>query len=360
MSLPRSATPWCFVALLRVLLLLFTALSLFPAARAAGVLTVDSVSGSVQVDHLGETRTLEVGEELRERDVVRLANDARLSLRFAHDGALELGQGAALAIERLPASGELADLRSIFNLSKGYLHIVWKRPPPPAVWPLYVYFGGQRSSLVEGEYFFGPGGDHTRTCVAAGRLTVTAIAGNGRDTLRPSACYAMKVGNAPRIEPRTPDSWLAVRQQFTLDPDPTVAALAAPAKEAEQELPASTPGAATAPSVAAAHAPTAVVVEAPTASALPAPDVHDAIATTAEAGWTVIVGSFADAQNAAQVQQKLIAAGYTPFLRVKILDGKTWNSVQLRGYTTREAAQARLIDVQTKLGFSNLRVVQLQ
>ena len=53
-------------------------------------------------------------------------------------------------------------------------------------------------------------------------------------------------------------------------------------------------------------------------------------------------------------------AGYTPFLRVKILDGKTWNSVQLRGYTTREAAQARLIDVQTKLGFSNLRVVQLQ
>ena len=363
MSLPRPATPSRFVARLRALLLLFATLSLFPAARAAGVLTVDSVSGSVQVDHLGETRTVEAGEELRERDVVRLADDARLSLRFAHDGALELGQGAALAIERLPASGEMADLRSIFNLSKGYLHIVWKRPPPPTVWPLYVYFGGQRSSLVEGEYFFGPGGDRTRTCVAAGRLTVTAIAGNGRDTLRPSACYAMKVGNAPRIEPRTPDSWLAVRQQFTLDPDPTVAALASPAKEVEQELPASMPGAVTAPSVAAAHAPTAVVVEAPMAIVLPAPDVHDATATattTAEARWTVIVGSFADAQNAAQVQQKLIAAGYTPFLRVKILDGKTWNSVQLRGYTTREAAQARLIDVQTKLGFSNLRIVQLQ
>lgn len=447
MNLPRSR------GLLPRLLLPLMLLGQSATASAAAVLTVERISGAVHVDQLGETRLLKPGDEVRDRDVVRLDDNAYLTLRFGPSSTLELGPGAALAIERLPASTEAGDLRSIFSLWKGYLRVIWQRPAPPLRWPLYVYFGGQRSGLIDGEYFFERDGERTRACVAAGRLAVTPISGDGLEGLQPSACYELHAGTILKTHPRSPESWLAVRQAFALDPVPgrplPVFALPEPAPEATPATapdatepnpapaaaptPAPTPvpypepnreplPAPAAPAPAAARAvapPTAAAAVKPSAPApglavapatkplAPAPARPDGAvapkpqptapaaqiakpvppaapvlpakpdataarpeatmpasaapspATPGDTGWTILVGSYADPQNAAQVQQKLIAVGQMPFLRVKIIDGKTWNSVQLRGFATREAAEVQLDKLQRTLGLPNLRIVQL-
>ncbi len=318
------------------------------AAQAGPVLSVESVSGEVRVDHLGESRVLQVGDELRERDVMKLPEDARLSLRFGIEGALEVGPGALLAIEKLPAADDAADLRSIFTLSSGYLHVIWNRPLKP--WPLYVYFGGQRASLVGGEYFFDRRGDQIRSCVAAGQLAITAISGEGVETLRPSACYRIAADGARLAQPRSPEAWVGVRRDFTLDPGKQMATIKLADRLASRETSGATIPA-SAQSVPSQATPVKPIQLMP-ATAPPAP--------VGEGSWVLLVGSFADPTNAAQVQQKLIDAGYVPVLRVKIVDGKTWNSVQIRGYPTREAAQAKLDELRTKLGYTSLAVVQLQ
>ena len=416
------------------------ALSSTAASAADAVLRVEQINGEAQIDQLGETRMLKLGDEVRDRDVIHVAEGAYLALRFAQDGALELGPGTALAIERLPASAEGNDLRSILSLWKGYLHVVWKHPANTR-WPLFVYFGGQRASLVDGEYFFERLGNRLRSCVAAGRLATTSISGDAPETLRPSACYEIAQGGALKTEPRALESWVAVRQSFRLNPDPSKPVHAFPSSEPEPTteqsdeaehaalplLPtpplttvyaappassssstirpapsvpsrsqtalvftakkpaaaASSTAAVAAPATAAAPssppAPTAAPGSAavlphpaPAAPAVPpSPPATPASAAVAAAGatatvpadpgagWTIIIGSYADPQNAAQIQQKLIAAGYTPFLRVKNVDGRIWNSVQIRGYTTREAAEARMGEIGSRLGLANLRVVLL-
>jgi hypothetical protein len=401
-------------------------------ARADSVLVVEQVNGEAQLDHLGETRVLQAGDELQERDVVRVGEKAYLSLRFTRDGALELGPGAALAIERLPETEGASDLRSIFSLWQGYMHVVWKHPADTR-WPLFVYFGGQRSSLVDGEYFFERTGNRNRSCVAAGRMAVTAISGDGLGTLRPSACYEVRPGTEPKPLPRSLEGWVGVRQSFTLDPDPAHPVHAFPAAVPEpadavagntppapvvaagvvtpSPAPPSPPAAPTKPAavvpapvvptkgVAPAAAPPSAIIftgrnnpiatntppvpaAPPTAAAAPAavpppphasaspaippPSVAAPVAASvaeapdSNAGWTILIGSYADPANATQVQQKLASIGLTPFLRVKLVDGKTWNSVQVRGFATREAAEARMAEVSTKLGLPNLRVVLLQ
>lgn len=290
---------------------------------AAPLLTVERLHGTAHVDHRGQTIRLKPGDALHDRDVLRLDNDAELSLRFAQDSLLELGPGAALAIERLPESIDQSDLRSIFSLWEGYLHISWKHPPDRR-WPLSVYSGSERSSLVDGDYFFERSGAHSRSCVAAGRLEMTSIADSQIATLQPSACYEMPPGGALKTEPRTQNSWLAVRRAFTLNPASAETAPAGAALVADPPAPAAAPG--------------------------PRDD----------AGWMIQIGAYADPQNAERARAAVAAAGATPVLRIKTVDGRTWNSVQIRGFASREAAQAELLRLGTALALPGLLVLPEQ
>lgn len=349
-------------------------------AQAAPVLTVIQLAGEVQVEHLGETRRLVEGDDLRERDVVRVGPDAAVSMRFGAEGSLALGAGSVLAVERLPESHDAADLRSIFSLASGYLHVVWKRPPPPARWPLFVYFAGQRASLVDGEYFFSQEAGRVRSCLSAGRILLTSIGGGAVASLRPSACYEREADGSLKTEPSTPASWVAVRQAVTLNPRPGhsgpvfATVMPAPVDAAVLDAAANEPDPLSLPAapIANAAAERPAPVREPAAPAVkPSAEVTSSVTTavatdTAQAArpaaggsWVILVGSYADAQNAAQIQDKLLALGLTPFLRVKIVDGKTWNSVQVRGFPTREAAAEKQAAIEAKLGLENLVLVQL-
>ena len=374
-----------------------TATSPAVAPVAAPVLTVEAVAGSASAEHLGEVRKLAPGDVINEREVLSTAGGGRLKLRFASEGALELGSDASLAIEKLPPSATANDRRSIVSLLKGYLRVQWSPQPKRTVWPFYLYFGGQRSGLVPGEYFFERGHESIRGCVASGRLTMTAIAGDGVETLRPGACYDLRVAEAAIAKPRKAETWEAMRREFRLDPtgapdivqwatldlppattdadaDPATALLAgvieatglspppasAPAVGPNPVLtsPATKPSAVTTP--AAADSPAATIAAKP-ANPVPAPvPASVAIADGASAGWTLLIGSFASPDNAAQVEGKLRASGYVPFTRVKQVDGRTWHSVQVRGFPSREVAEAKAEDVRGRLGFSTVRVVHLQ
>lgn len=351
-----------------------TASSPAVAPVAAPVLTVEAVAGSASAEHLGDVRKLAPGDVINEREVLSTAGGGRLKLRFASEGALELGPEASLAIEKLPPSATANDRRSIVSLLKGYLRVQWSPPPKSAVWPFYLYFGGQRSGLVPGEYFFERGHESIRGCVASGRLTMTAIAGDGVETLRPGACYDLRVAEAAIAKPRKAETWEAMRREFRLDPTgapdtvqwatlepPPVAVPEADALAAA--LPALPAAGGDAPVSIPAALSTGVLTGTPAPTPAPAPGTPASVGAgdpASVAGWTLLIGSFASPVNAAQVEDKLRASGYVPFTRVKQVDGRTWHSVQVRGFPSREVAEAKAEDVRGRLGFSTVRVVHLQ
>lgn len=333
---------------------LLAALVLSAAAHAAPVLVVDTIAGEVSAELLGDKRRLKPGDVIREREVLHtIGPDSRLSLVFASEGLLELGADAMLAIEKLPISADAADLRSLVSLRSGYLRVLWTPPPERATqWPFHLFFGGQRSTLVPGEYFFERGNGSLRSCVASGRLTITAIAGDGVETLRAGACYDLQVADTARRQQRTAANWEAVRREFTttptgkLPPPPPAEPLAPVLAEA---APAVVPAA---PAIAK---PAPVLVPPPT----PVPARIASAPTGKPAGWTLLLGSYGDPDNAAQVVDKLRAGGYEPFTRIKQVDGKTWHSVQVRGYPSREVADAKAADVVERLRIKPVKVVLL-
>ncbi len=348
-------------------------------ATAVPVLIVDAVSGEVSSERLGVARQLVPGDVVAERDVLRTVGDARLSLRFGGEGLLELGPDAALAIEKLPADAEAADLRSLLSLWSGYLRVLWVLPAQRPSWPFYLYFGGQRSALVPGEYFFERRGEAIRSCVASGRLTVTAIAGNGVEQLRAGACYDLQVADTARRQVRNAENWDAVRREYTTRPTgkppavepPVVPAASAPVPTTPPPGPPAVPvvvvpaaSGSPRPAVSAQKPATAAV--SPAASPVtrprslpPVPAVATAAPAGGPGGWALMVGSFSDPANASQVESRLKAGGYLPFTRVRDINGRTWHSVQVRGYPSREVAETKAADVRSRLGYKNVMVVLL-
>jgi cell division septation protein DedD len=345
---------------------------------AAPVLVVDGIIGTASADLLGETRPLAAGDVIREREVIRTGRDSHLSLVFASEGLLELGPDARLAIEKLPLSPSASDLRSLVSLNSGYLRVLWT-PATERVagWPFHLFFGGHRSTLQPGEYFFERRLGSLRTCVASGQLTVTAIAGDGVEQLKADACYDLHAADDAKRRPRTQANWEAVRREFTTTPSnrPPPAA-PVPVIVASEAIPVPAPVQTPAPvaAVAAIRPPPAPIAKtAPGPSQAPKPATRpDSVPTTAisppapataptgqPAGWTLLLGSYADPGNAAQVAAKLRGAGYTPFTRVKDIDGRTWHSVQVRGLPSREVAEAKATEVRTQLRIDPVKVVLL-
>lgn len=389
--------------------------------QADSVLGVESISGTASVEHLGARRSLQAGDRLNERDVIRTGPDGRLSLRFARLGFFELGPNSEIGVEKLPFASYAADLKSIFSLSRGYLRIVWKHLPTSASWPLYIYFGGQRAGLGAGEYFFDQRETATRVCVAAGQIAVVPVTGEAVETLRPPSCSRLFAGAAPESLPRDPEDWIAVRRDFSIDassrsdevaaapaaaepapaPRPTPTPTPAPVSAPVQAVGAPPPAAAPAPAVAGgeprkrvadaappaavpaprrsttpaavasaaaspetgsvatppAPAPAPVPAAKPAVVAAPAPAAPAAPAG-GELGWVVNVASYPESEAAARQVQQLKTAGFTASVLPVQVKGQAWYRVQVRGFASAEAARAKATELQDKLGFRNLWVVR--
>jgi cell division septation protein DedD len=351
-------------------------------ALAAPVLVVESLVGEASSEHLGAQRPLQVGDSIGEREVLRTAADARLGLRLTGDGLLELGANAVLAIEKLPSAPEARDQRSIASLMAGYLRVI--APLPAAAnatpKPFVLYTGGKRIGLPPGEYFFDRGSDAIRSCVASGRPTITAIAGDGVEPLNAGACYALQPTPGAKPEAITALQFDAVRREYTTRPTgklPPVAAVVAavptvaiPRGSEARPAPvvtvppaparSATPGVSTVPTSPVTPPPAVAPAPAPSLAAPAAAELAASHAAPASVGWSLLVGSFADPANAEQAADKLRGIGYEPFLQDKEIDGRIWHRVQVRGsYASREIAEDRAADVRSRLGYDNVRVVHL-
>lgn len=339
---------------LRLLVLLLAAAAF--AARAGAVLTVDSAAGAVGVDRLGTSLVLKPGDPLKERDLVKVGADGKLSLAFADHGFMELGPDSQIAIEKLPFASYADDLKTIFSLTRGYLRVVWRLPPQPGGWPLFVYFGSQHAALSTGEYFFDDQAGVARACVAAGRLSVLPNAGSELQDLRPSACYRFVAGLPPEKVVHDGSAWIAVRRGFNIDAPSSPEAMLAANDDGSG-------GAAAPQQAAAASRPAAPVrrrpppaapklVAAAASPALPAPGG----AASGSGEWGVNVASYPVLDDADRHAQQLRAAGYAATVQQAQVKGHAWFRVQLSGYSSADAARAAASELQARFAYKGLWV----
>ncbi len=335
-------------------------------AQAAGVLTVDNVSGQASVDRLGAHTELKAGDALSERDVVHVADGGSLALNFSGHGFLELGSGAELGVEKLPFASYADDLKTIFSLSRGYVRVVWKLPPMSGGdWPLYVYFGSQHAALIPGEYFFDSRPGAARACVAAGRLSVLPNAGTELQKLRPSACYRFVAGLQPERAPRDQAAWIAVRHTFDIDaPTSPEAMLAANdsgtdglATEGEPIVaPRAPPRMPPTARPAAAATANPVPGSAPAAVAPPPASAPPPAGPPGNGEWGVNIASYPLADAAQKQAQQLRTAGFAAAVQQAQVKGQIWYRVQLKGYASADAARAASAELQARFGYQGLWV----
>jgi len=335
-------------------------------AQAGEVLSVDGVSGAASVDRLGTHFDLKPGDQLSERDLVKVGAGGSLSLAFAGHGFIEMGPGSEIAIEKLPFASYADDLQTIFSFTRGYLRVVWKLPPQASTWPLFVYFGSQHGALSPGEYFFDDQSGAARACVAAGRLSVLPRAGGQLQELRPSACYRFVAALPPEKVLRESSAWIAVRRGFSIDAPSSPEALLA-ANDAGNDEPAA-PGSAQ-PLVAPVQ--TRIAPPAPPKTLPPQPGPRPAAAaaglappapaapSSASDGsgeWGVNIASYPAADDADRHAQQLRAAGYAATVQQAQVKGQTWFRVQLRGYPSADAARAVAGELQARFSYQGLWV----
>ncbi len=337
------------------------------AARAGDVLTVDSVAGEASVDRLGTHISLKAGDQLNERDVVRVGAGGSLTLDFSGHGFVEVGPGAEFGIEKMPFASYADDLKTIFSLTRGYLRVVWKLSPLAGRWPLYVYFGSQHAALIPGEYFFDNQSGVARACVAAGHLSVLPNAGTELQKLRPSACYRFVAGLPPERVAHDASAWIAVRRSFDIDAPTSPEAMLA-ANDAGSDDPVADPVPAPTPRPAAAAPkppPAASVKSAGPGLATPKADALAAAPPAAAAPglppggsgeWGVNVASYPTLEDANKHMQQLRGAGYAATVQQALVKDHTWFRVQLKGYPSADAARAAAGELQARFAYQGLWV----
>lgn len=360
------------------------------AAPDEAILLIDQSIGGAGVQRDGKRLTLASGAALQEQDLIVTERTGRMTLRLGRHGFVEVGPFSEIGVERLPFATYARDLKSIFSVGKGYFRVVWKHPQLSSNWPLYVYMSGHRVSLSSGEYFFQNQGATQRACVAAGQIALQAAGAEGLETIKPPACVELTENAAPKVVPRSPDDWIAVRRSFSIEatasslqtrevsaPAPTapaavVAAAPTPAP-ASAPIPApasSAPPAVSAPVVAARPVPSAPVVAAPSrAAVVTAPLIIGEVRTLppristpaggGAKGWALNAASYSEAALATAEAQRLRAAGFANVsTQPTTINGKLWYRVQILGFNDEPSARAAAVELKNKLGLQNVWVLK--
>lgn len=401
----------------RLLPYLLAALLLSPVLVATAaddaILLIDQTVGVAGVQRDGKRLALPSGAALQEQDLIVTERSGRMTLRLGRHGFVEVGPNAEIGVERLPFAAYARDLKSIFSVGKGYFRVVWKHPQLSSNWPLYVYMAGHRVSLSSGEYFFQNLGATQRACVAAGQIALQAAGGDGLETIKPPACVELAENVAPKVMPRNPDDWIAVRRGFSIEataatllarepspaepaaapaPKPVITTAAAPAapstpppvaiREAPP-VPAAAPVIAFTPVVSApslpqpAAAPRASVQPAlPAAPAKPAvvtapliigevqtlpprPAVAAPPSTSTGKTWALNAASYSESALAAAEAQRLRAAGFANVsTQPAVINGRQWYRVQIVGFADEPSARQAAVELKNKLGLQNVWVLK--
>lgn len=298
------------------------------------VLAVEQAGGA-QLLRDGSDGPLRVATALRAGDVISAAQQP-VQLRLHRNGRIELGQGAVLAIEKLPHSSFASELRSVLNLRSGYLHVVWKRPGSSETWPLLLYFGDMLLALSSGEYFF-EAAQRTQLCIAGGEVSWSSDGALQR--LQGPACYLLEGGPPSPAGERRVEDFIAMRAQRRL-PDAEVITREPPVPALDFIS-----IAAPAPAVAATPVPL-LPAATPAAGAAPA------------MSWVVNASSVSDLPTAQREMARLRAAGYEPVLAEALVQGRRWYRVQVAGGESAESARLKAREIERKLGLRGVWIAR--
>ncbi len=404
--------------LLNSALVLALAVASLTAAAEEPMLRVDAIRGLLQVERGGQVYGLHEGEALQAHDVLSTDAQGHASLGFSRYGFLELGSHARVSLDALPESSFRGDLKTVFRLDKGYLRVVWKRPPAATDWPLYVAMGETRAALGSGEYFFQQGATEQRLCAAAGLLTVQLGTGNeGPEQVRPPACARVR-GSALEIVVRDPDDWHLVRRAFNaLAGEPVIAEFSPPSSPvlrkpldapvpltSSADMPAAKPGfdysllegqagpdaatepaprqplplpsaqvpaalAPAAPSAATANANAYEVAATPSPAAAPGslatiPDLAPAEVVRPQGvaagrgSWRINVASSIEEAEAKALLAHVLSLGL-PARQTRVqIHGRDWYRIQVGAYPTAAAAKADSGRVAATLGLGSVWFAQ--
>lgn len=397
-------------------LLAATLLSPVLVATAAddAILLIDQSVGVAGVQRDGKRLALQGGAALQEQDLIVTERSGRMTLRLGRHGFVEVGPNSEIGVERLPFAAYARDLKSIFSVGKGYFRVVWKHPQLSSNWPLYVYMAGHRVSLSSGEYFFQNLGGSQRACVAAGQIALQAAGGDGLETIKPPACVELSDQAAPKVVPRNPDDWIAVRRGFSTEataatllarepgpaepvaapaPKPVITTAAAPAAPSTPPPVAiREPAAAPIAAPVIAFAPVASAPSLPQPAAAPRASVQPALPAAAPAKpavvtapliigevqtlppraavaappstgtgktWALNAASYSEAALAAAEAQRLRAAGFANVsTQPAVINGKQWYRVQIVGFADEPSARQAAVELKNKLGLQNVWVLK--
>ena len=321
---------------LRALILLCASLAWTSAI--ADVLTVESLTGQVQLERNGNARELLGNEVLRTGDRLLTAPDAQLRLGFARYGFVDVGPDSDLRVERIPHAAFATDLRSVFRLHAGYARLVWKHPQISTSWPIFVYVDAQRASVTAGEYFFEHRSGRQIACVAAGQMAVTHGDNAVPMTLHPQACYRLYAGLQPQRILRESGDWVAIRGKFGIGELPLMAE--AGAAEAAPPVPVPVPKPVSPPAVEAAE---------PAAANRPG---------AGSGPWALSIASFRELDAAQQLMRRMAAAGFSAERVPVTVKGKPWHRVMVLGFDSVAEAKAGAADIEAKLQLSGAWVLR--
>lgn len=308
---------------------IFLVAVLASSALNAQLLSVTELTGTSQLTRNGLATALNPADPVVDQDRLQIGDGARLTLKLAAHGFIDLGPGADVTVDRLPYASFADDLRTVLRLQKGYLRVVWNHPPAAARWPLFVVMGTHRLQLTNGEFFFESSGAALTACAASGQMVLTDS--RGLSTPLPDAsCHRLDSGRPQSTTYRAGD-WVAIRENFALGAPEAVAAAA--------------------PSVAPVVDPDArrPRVQIETVPALQ-PMAAAPITKPGATGWVINVASLSHESKAERHAEKLRTAGYPARVRAAQVNGRTWYRVQLSGYANRLEANAAADELGAKLG----------
>lgn len=304
---------------------------------SAGMLSVNQLSSDARVLRAGNNVAVRAGFDLREADVIKGGNDGLLGLKLSRYGAVQIGRGSTVNIEKLPFSSYASDLTTALRLQSGYLHLIWKRPGRGGDWPMLVRLGDQQLSLSNGEYFFERREDTQSVCVADGEAVL--LSGASVVPLSGPVCYTLSDATPPPSFKRRIQDFIGMRKAGAIgDPagpelNEVITALTAPATVAAIAEPA--------PPVAAAEPPVQKTAAAKSASTI-----------------TLNIASLIDSPTAEQEAKRLRDAGYKPEIEIIDVKGRQWYRVQINDLQNLDQARKLAREIEEKFGFKQIWMIR--
>ncbi|MGQ0698256.1 MAG: SPOR domain-containing protein [Panacagrimonas sp.] len=235
------------------------------------ILKVEDMSGDVMIQRAGRELWAQPGYLVFHEERVALRQGARLGLRLAAHGRIDLApiaNQAALITDKLPFSSWAVDLTTRLRLESGALRVAWSRPTDDAKWPFSVLLGPWIADISSGEYLFRRSGGETLACNVSGRLTISD-GGNWEYPVSAQSCLRLDRGPATRQ--------LAATDWPELEPR-LLAAVTAPVRTAS--------GAATQPAASEQGLGLAAALEVALAAEPPGAGTSEAVPADADSGST--------------------------------------------------------------------------